>query len=247
MLNMQVKHHKAMWFNGRKYRTKQLDDRRKTCDSGITAIFQVTNISHRGDRHPVTSDLRYYGYLEDILDIDFKSFKVVLFKVRWYRLLLQGDERTVIDHDNGFTMINTNRYEPNTEPYVLPIQCEQVFFSEVPGRAGWSFVVRFDPRGRPVEYTLPEDQDLNDQEEEDAAGEMDEEVCLDEGGNQVDQTVIYPHLDDDDYIDDDLDPDVADVVLENPYNDSEGLDTNFDLHDSDVDLDKVQDESDMDL
>ena len=68
---------------------------------------------------------------------------------------------------------------------------------------------------------------------------MDEEVCLDEGGNQVYQTVIYPHLDDDDYIDDDLDPDVADVVLENPYNDSEGLDTNSDLHDSDVDLDEI--------
>ena len=119
-----MKHHKAMWCNGRKYHTKELDDRRNTCDSGITAILHVTNISHRGDRHSVTSNLRYYGYLEDTLDIDFKSFKVVLFKWRWYILLLQGDERTIIDHDNIFAMINTNRYEPNTDPYVLPSQCE---------------------------------------------------------------------------------------------------------------------------
>ena len=76
---------------------------------------------------------------------------------------------------------------------------------------------------------------------------MDEEVYLDEGGNQVDQIVIYPHLDDDDYIDDDLDLDVANVVLDNPYNDSERLDTNSDLHDSNVDLNEVQDESDTDL
>jgi hypothetical protein len=86
-----------------------LDDKIKTCDSGITTIFQVTNISHNSDRHIITSHLRYIGYLEDILDINFKFFKVVLFKVRWYRLLLQGDEREIIVHDNGFTMINATR------------------------------------------------------------------------------------------------------------------------------------------
>ena len=97
---------------------------RKTCDSGITANFQVTNISHRVDRHTITSNLRYHGYLEDTLDIGFKYFKVVLFKVRWYILLLQSDERTVIEHDNGFATINTNRYEKDTDPYVFPSQCE---------------------------------------------------------------------------------------------------------------------------
>jgi hypothetical protein len=47
------------------------------------------------------------------------SFKVALFKVRWYKLLLQGDERIANDHDNGFTMINTTRYESSIEPYIL--------------------------------------------------------------------------------------------------------------------------------
>jgi hypothetical protein len=35
-------------------------------------------------------------------------------------------ERTVIEHDNGFTMVNTRTFEPGTETYVLPSQCEQV-------------------------------------------------------------------------------------------------------------------------
>ena len=51
-------------------------------------------------------------------------------------------------------MVNTRLFELGTEPYVLPSQCEQVFYSEVPGKAGWSFVVRHDPRGRPVNYNL---------------------------------------------------------------------------------------------
>lgn len=64
-------------------------------------------------------DLSYYGYLEDILDIDLKSVKVVLFKVMWYRLFLQSDERTIIDNDNGFTIVNTIRHELGTKPYLL--------------------------------------------------------------------------------------------------------------------------------
>ena len=51
-------------------------------------------------------------------------------------------------------MVNTKLFEPGTEPYVLPIQCEHVFYSEVPGKVGWSFVVRHNPRGRLVKYNL---------------------------------------------------------------------------------------------
>jgi hypothetical protein len=38
---LQLKHHKAM-----------LDDKMKTSYCGITAVFKVTNVSSRSDRHP---------------------------------------------------------------------------------------------------------------------------------------------------------------------------------------------------
>jgi hypothetical protein len=75
-----------MWCNGRKFRIKQLDETRKNFDSGITAVFQVANVSSRSDRHPREYENRYYGYLNDILECDFNSFKLVLFDVKWYRL-----------------------------------------------------------------------------------------------------------------------------------------------------------------
>jgi len=149
---LQLKHHKAMWCNGHKFCIKMLDDKMKTSDCGITAVFKVTNISSRSDRNPEETENRYYGHLEDIIECDFNSFKIVLFEVKWYGLQMHAHdpERNVIEHDNGFTMVNTRAFEPGTEPYVLPSQCEQVFYSEVPGKAGWSYVVRYDPRGRPV-------------------------------------------------------------------------------------------------
>ena len=53
------------------------------------------------------------------------------------------------------------------EPYVLPRQCEQVFYSKVPGKVGWSFVVRHDPRGRLVKYNLKEGNEEGLEEEGD--------------------------------------------------------------------------------
>ena len=60
----------------------------------------------------------------------------------------------------------TREFEPGTEPYVLPSQCEQVFYSEVPGKAGWSYVVRYDPRGRLVKYNHEEEEDNLEEEDE---------------------------------------------------------------------------------
>ena len=83
---MQVKHHNGMVYNGGRYHIKKLDETKKTSDSGVSTVFEVTNVSSRTDRHPEVSENRYYGYLEDIIHCDFKSFKVVLFIVKWYRL-----------------------------------------------------------------------------------------------------------------------------------------------------------------
>jgi hypothetical protein len=211
---MQLKHHKAMWCNGHKFHIKKLDDKKKTFDCGITTVFQVTNVSSRSDRHPKVSENRYYGYLNDILECDFKSFKLVLFEVKWYRLQMneRDPERTIIEHANGFTMVNTRTVESGTELYVLPSQCEQVFYSDVPGKAGWSYVVRYDPRGRLVKYNVAEEDDI---EEEDDAEEQvvvldeeDEEVELDVDGNVLDDHI------DDEIIENDIDDD---VVMPNPF------------------------------
>ena len=53
-------------------------------------------------------------------------------------------------------MIITKLFElVGDEPYVLLSQCEQVFYSEVPHKPGWSLLVRHDPRGRLINYNAP--------------------------------------------------------------------------------------------
>ena len=93
--------------NGRKFHIKKLDDKKKTFNCGITVVFQVTNVSSRSDMHPEISENRYYGYLEDIIECDFNSFKIVFFDVKWYRLRKNecDPERIVIENANGYTMV----------------------------------------------------------------------------------------------------------------------------------------------
>jgi hypothetical protein len=88
-----------MCCNGRKFRIKQLDETRKTYGNGINAVFQVTSVSSKSDRHPRESENRYYGYLNDILESDFNSFELVMFDVKWYGLQMHelDEERNVIE------------------------------------------------------------------------------------------------------------------------------------------------------
>ena len=83
---IQLIHHNSMWYNGRKFCIKRLDDKKKTFDCGITAVFQVTDVSSRSEKHPEVFKNWYYGYLKYIIECDFNSFKIVLFEVKWYRL-----------------------------------------------------------------------------------------------------------------------------------------------------------------
>ena len=100
--------------------------------------------------------------MDDILECDFNSFKVVLFFIKWFRLRLNRNDpdRTIIEHDSGFTMINTRSFElVRDEPYVLPSQCEKVLYFGVPHKPSWSFFVRNRPRGRPINYYVMEEED----------------------------------------------------------------------------------------
>ena len=115
------------------------------------------------------SENQYYGILDDILECNFNSFKIVLFVIKWFRLWLNRNDpnKIVIGHDSGFTMINTRSFEPiGDESYVLPSQCEQVFYFGVPHKLGWSFVVRHDPRGRLIKYNVIEEEDIEEAQEE---------------------------------------------------------------------------------
>ncbi len=75
-----------MWAYGCHYRIHNLDEWRHSCDSGITCRFQEGG-----------NDVDYIGLLEEILEMDYRnlkdqSSKLVVFKVQWFRSIVEYDE-----------------------------------------------------------------------------------------------------------------------------------------------------------
>jgi hypothetical protein len=126
---LHLKHHKAMWCNGRKFCINQLDETRKVFDSGINVVLQVTNVSSRSDRRPREYENRYYGFLNDIIECDFNFFKYVLFDVKWYRLRMheRDEERNVIQHANEFPMIRKTVLEKKMTAMFFQVNVNKFF------------------------------------------------------------------------------------------------------------------------
>jgi hypothetical protein len=129
------------------------------------------------------------------------------------------------------------------EPYVLPSQCEQLFYSEVPGKASWSYVVRYDPRGRPVKYNhVVEDEDNNEEEEHDYAYQEQVAHVVDVSDEEVEE-VDHPNVGDNDLIDD-----IDNYISENDVDDDVDMNepftnTNSEPNpDTDVELDEEEDD-----
>ena len=81
--------------------------------------------------HAQQYENQYYDILDDIFECNFNSFKLILFVIKLCRLWMNQNDpnRIFIEHDSGFTMINTRSFEPiGNETYVLSSQCELVIF-----------------------------------------------------------------------------------------------------------------------
>ena len=117
-----------------------------------------------------------------------------------------------------FRWLKQQFLKKENDHYVFPSQCEQVFYSKVPGKRDWSFVVRYDPRGRPVKYNVDEEDDIEEEDDleldQKEYGSTDEEDEEDEPG-VCDNVLVLDDDIDEDMLENDIDDD-DDII--NPFN-----------------------------
>ena len=136
------KRYKGFIINGFRFHVKEIEQRRKTQNSGVVVIAKTTSYSSANDRNPVIGDVTYYGVLKEIVELEyFLSRKVVLFKCDWV-----GQGRMQRQDENGFTLVNLSRPMNTGEPFILASQAQQVFYAEDPIDKGWHVVIKTTPR-----------------------------------------------------------------------------------------------------
>ena len=80
----------------------------------------------------------YYGVIEEIILMDYHVFQVPLFKCKW------ANKGHGVKEEEGFTLVNVhmNQSALRQDPYVIPSQLKQVFYSREDDSSPWYVVMK---------------------------------------------------------------------------------------------------------
>jgi len=113
----------AMWAYGQHFRIEKKDKNRMIFDYGVMVDFDQASHASTKDTNLIEGKIQYVGQIQEILQLNFRSFKCVVFKCKWF----EGHvNRRIILHDipSGYYAINSTQYLPqDKDPYVLPQHC----------------------------------------------------------------------------------------------------------------------------
>ena len=71
--------------------------------------------------------IAYYGTIQDILRIDYKTFHMFILDVKWFKPISSGSNPTIRKDDSGFiTVDSTRKWSNESDTYVLASATEQV-------------------------------------------------------------------------------------------------------------------------
>ncbi|KAK3039560.1 hypothetical protein RJ639_027704 [Escallonia herrerae] len=116
--NEVVTRYKGFIINGFRFHIKELEQNRKTQNSGLVVNAMTPSFSSTRDDNPILGDLTYYGVLEEIIELQYLGSKrVVLFRSNW---VSKGSRKK--EDENGFTLLNFKRLTRHKEPFVLASQ-----------------------------------------------------------------------------------------------------------------------------
>ena len=95
------------------------------------------------DMNQVADIVLYYGVIQEIILLDYHMFQVPLFKCKW------ANKHNGVKEEDGFTLVNlhVNQLAYLQDPYILPSQAKQVFYSRKEDSSPWYVVMRAPPRG----------------------------------------------------------------------------------------------------
>ncbi|KAL0536781.1 hypothetical protein IC582_025742 [Cucumis melo] len=146
--NCGVMTYEGYMVNGCSYHTKSRDDHRTVQNSGIMLVATTMQVSSAKDKNPMIGDMSFYGIIEDIWEVCYNTFNIVLFKCKW----VENKNGVRID-DLHFTLVDLSRIGHSSDSFIIATHGQQVFYVSDPVDPRWikrqleaGFVV--DPRSK---------------------------------------------------------------------------------------------------
>lgn len=116
--------------NGYVFCSQAFEAKLRTQDSGVTMVADTTFRSKRTDKEPVTVKARWYGVIQQILQLNYGSFKEDVFYCDWVKV----ETGVKMCKDSDYPLVNLSRMKKKNaitdEPVILAEQATQVFYSQ---------------------------------------------------------------------------------------------------------------------
>ena len=105
--------------DGIMFSTKKRDNIQAVQYSGVSIVVKIMQISSAKDKNPIESDIVFYGFIEEIWELDYQNFRIPVFKYLWV------ENNSGIKVDNlGFTLVNFNRIGFKSDSIILASQAK---------------------------------------------------------------------------------------------------------------------------
>ena len=72
--NKKVLKYSSYQVDGVMFSTKERDNIRAVQNSGVSIVAKIIQISSAKDKNPIESDMVFYGFNEEIWELDYKNF-----------------------------------------------------------------------------------------------------------------------------------------------------------------------------
>ncbi|KAL8457188.1 hypothetical protein ACS0TY_035149 [Phlomoides rotata] len=145
--NNKVFKYQSYSLNRVTYHTKERDNARVVQNSGVTLVAKTMQVASAKDKNPIVSDMTFYGVIDEIWELDYYNFRILIFKCIW----VDNNSGIKVD-DLGFTLVNLIKIGFKNDSFVLGSLAKQAFYIEDPKDPAWSVVLET-PTKEYFEYT----------------------------------------------------------------------------------------------
>jgi hypothetical protein len=110
-------------INGYTFYTRNQDSKSTVQNSGVTLVAVSSDLSDPRGAGPSHASMSYYGYIEEIWELDYRRFNIPLFMCKWV-----DNRRGVKVDDDGFILVDFSKAGYKDDPFILARQATQVFY-----------------------------------------------------------------------------------------------------------------------
>jgi len=124
-------------INGYTFYTKRHDEKSVHQNSGVMVVASSSEYSSDRDTNPIDLTQVYYGFIEEIWELDYIDFKVPILRCKWV-----DNRRGKKVSDDGMTVVDSTRFKETKEPFVLASLAKQIFYVKDNIDPQWLVVVQ---------------------------------------------------------------------------------------------------------